>query len=217
MYGRTHERIDFPGPHTSHGFLPSVKGEEKCLPIFQKYALHYHIREHCPRLKEMETQFDEMYKEEKAVPTPELLEEYNKLISKMEKCLISEAKYDIILATCNECAGHRLSKLSEMGRVAQVIVDECGMAHEPETIAAVSLSEHVVLIGDHKQLQPVVKLTAARENGLSTSLFQRYAENFKEKCPLTTLTFQYRMVRSLQIVRNVICNNRHYIIIMTVF
>ena len=195
LYGRTHERIDFPGPHTSHGFLPSVEGEGKCLPKFQKYALHHHIRKQCPRLEEMEAKFDKMYKEEKAVPTPELLKEYNKLISKMEKHLIGE-RYDIILATCNECAGHRLSKLRKLGRVAQVIVDECGMAHEPDTIAAVSLSEHVVLIGDHKQLQPVVKLTAARENGLSTSLFQRYAENFKEKCPLTTLTLQYRMVIS---------------------
>ena len=48
-----------------------------------------------------------------------------------------------------------------------MIVDECDIAHEPDTIVAVSLSEHVVLIGDHKQLQPVVKLTAAHENGRS--------------------------------------------------
>ena len=140
----------------------------------------------------MEERFEEMHNAG-LVPTPKMLVRYRTLIRDMEKKVIGK-HYDVILATCNECAGYRLSNLRKTGRVAQVIVDECGMAYEPETIVAVSLSNHVVLIGDHKQLQPVIKLSAARENGLSTSLFQRYAENFKDKFPLITLKVQYRMV-----------------------
>ena len=95
-------------------------------------------------------------------------------------------------------------------RIAQCIVDECGMANEPETLAAMSLCEHVVLIGDHKQLQPVVKYSAARECGLNLSLFERYAERMRQRQKdrhrhtqkqdnelLTRLDIQYRMVSVL--------------------
>ena len=184
--------MDFPGPYTSHGYLQSSEGEERCLDKFCQHALHHLIRKDCLVLKNMEKRFKRMERKD-VVPTPKLLKKYSDLIRKREKKFIDE-NYDIILATCNECAGGRLSYLRDNNRVAQVIVDECGMAHEPETIAAVSLSNHVVLIGDHKQLQPVIKYTAARENGLSTSLFQRYADNFEDDCPLVTLEIQYRMV-----------------------
>ena len=193
LYGRVHERTDFPGPYLSEGYLEPAEQDGKCEKEFQPYALHHLIREDFPELTDMEETFKDM-QHKNTVPNVTKLKEYKMLISQAEKEVIGK-DYDIILATCNECAGHRLSHLKEKQRVAQVIVDECGMAHEPETIAAVSLSEHVVLIGDHKQLQPVIKLTAARENGLSTSLFQRYAENFEEKFPLVTLKVQYRMVR----------------------
>ena len=192
LYGKVHEKIDFPGPYTGHGYLQSHEGEERCRQKFRQHALHYIIREdrHDHKLTDLEERFKEIDKEGK-VPAPAMIAKHKDLIKRKEQAVIG-GKYDIILATCNECAGTRLSRLKKNGRIAQVIVDECGMAHEPETIAAVSLSNHVVLIGDHKQLQPVVKYTAARENGMSTSLFQRYADNFKEV--LVTLKIQYRMV-----------------------
>ena len=72
------------------------------------------------------------------------------------------------------------------------------MASEPETIAAASICDHVVLIGDHKQLQPVVKYEPAKESGLTRSLFQRYAERYAEdensENHLVQLNIQYRMV-----------------------
>ena len=101
--------------------------------------------------------------------------------------------YDIILCTCNETASRRMLQLAKEDRIAQCIVDESGMSHEPETITAISLCNHVVLIGDHKQLQPVIKYSPAKESGLSTSLFERYAEHFPNL--LITLNTQYRMVR----------------------
>ena len=192
LYGKVHEKMDFPGPYTAHGYLQSYEGEVRCREKFRQHALHYIIREDRNELTDLEERFKEM-EHEGTVPAPAMIVKHKNLIKSKEQAVIG-GKYDIILATCNECAGTRLSRLKKIGRIAQVIVDECGMAHEPETIAAVSLSNHVVLIGDHKQLQPVIKYTAARENGMSTSLFQRYADNFEDDCPLVTLEIQYRMV-----------------------
>ena len=187
LYGKVHERSDFKGPD---GYVVSDEEPKVCQDRFKPHALHYLIREDCPELKEMEDKFKNMKKDE--VPAPKLVRRYIKLIKRREKCIILQ-NHDIILATCNECAGKRLSHLKDSSRVAQLIIDECAMAHEPETIAAISLSNHVVLIGDHKQLQPVIKYRPARDYGLGTSLFQRYAEKCKSR-PLITLVEQYRMV-----------------------
>ena len=102
--------------------------------------------------------------------------------------------YDIILCTCNETASRRMLQLAKENRIAQCIVDESAMSHEPETITAISLCNHVVLIGDHMQLQPVIKYSPAKESGMSTSLFERYAKHFPNL--LITLDTQYRMVRN---------------------
>ena len=114
--------------------------------------------------------------------------------------------YDVILCTCNETCSQRLLKSKEI--LAQCIIDESGMATEPETIAASSLCEHVVLIGDHKQLQPVVKYPPAKECGLSISLFERYANQFKKsKDPhLITLKLQYRMVSNCMLQNMAVCD-----------
>ncbi len=74
----------------------------------------------------------------------------------------------------------------------QVIIDECGMCKEPETmIPLVALKpKQVVLIGDHLQLQPIVKCPSAKRAGLDVSMFERYA---RRHSPIM-LTRQYRMV-----------------------
>ena len=189
LYGNAHGRIDFPGSYIFQENLLSYGGESKTTDGFRQHALHFLIREDCPELVDIEERFRKI---EDTVSTPKLLLKHKELIKKREEMIIGR-NYDIILATCNECAGRRLLMLRDYERVAHVIVDESGMANEPETIAAINLSNHVVLIGDHKQLQPVIKNTLARENGLGTSLFQRYAENFEHDC-LFTLESQYRMV-----------------------
>ena len=76
--------------------------------------------------------------------------------------------------------------------VKQCIVDECGMCLEPETLIPIVSSgsvQQVVLIGDHRQLQPIVKNRVAKSLGLSTSMFERYASR------AIMLQEQYRMVR----------------------
>ena len=49
-----------------------------------------------------------------------------------------------------------------------------------------------MLIGDHKQLRPIVKDPTAANLGLTTSLFERYA--LMKKTGLIQLEEQYRMV-----------------------
>jgi len=78
-------------------------------------------------------------------------------------------------------------------------VDESAMCTEPETlIPLVGFSPNVariILIGDHMQLQPIIKCRAAKRALLDRSLFQRYAE--RHDVDVIMLTEQYRMVRIL--------------------
>ena len=129
---------------------------------------------------------------------------YIELIQETEQAVLKD-HCDVVLCTCNETCSRRFSILTSIRRystlrnkVSQVIIDECGMANEPETIAAASICDHVVLIGDHKQLQPVVKYNPAKECGLARSLFQRYADNEKY---LVKLDIQYRMVSTLRMIQ----------------
>lgn len=64
------------------------------------------------------------------------------------------------------------------------------MCTEPETLAPIiaTKADQVVLIGDHKQLQPIILCSEASDLGLSKSLFERYANS------AVFLDTQYRMV-----------------------
>jgi len=64
------------------------------------------------------------------------------------------------------------------------------MCKEPESLVAIvsSRAKQVVLVGDHKQLQPIILDKRAKNLGLGRSLFQRYADS------AIMLTEQYRMV-----------------------
>ena len=118
--------------------------------------------------------------------------EYQRILTEAEDAVLRE-HFDIVLCTCNETSSKRIARCIFP---RQCIVDECGMANEPECISPLQLCDHIVLIGDHKQLQPVIDYQPAKENGLSTSLFQRYADKLVGHGGLMkTLVVQYRMVR----------------------
>ncbi|CCU99092.1 unnamed protein product [Malassezia sympodialis ATCC 42132] len=83
-----------------------------------------------------------------------------------------------------------------------VFLDEGSMATEP--IALIPLMKgcaQLALVGDHKQLPPVLQSTAARRAGLSTSLFERLirgdtvpgAAHARCAVPSTMLDVQFRM------------------------
>jgi len=74
----------------------------------------------------------------------------------------------------------------------QVIIDECGMCKEAEALVPITSCQprQVVLVGDHKQLQPIISNKTAAKFGLDRSLFDRYSAGAH------LLTIQYRMVCS---------------------
>ncbi|WP_424018727.1 AAA domain-containing protein [Halorientalis pallida] len=80
------------------------------------------------------------------------------------------------------------------------LVDEAGQLTEPATLAAVSLADTSVLVGDHQQLPPVVQ--AAEDDGegaaapLQTSLFERLIEEYPDAGVM--LDRQYRMSQRIQ-------------------
>ena len=190
VYGRTHERKDFPSAYLHIEMRSDKHSEGRCLPEFKKDSLHHKIRERKREIAQMESLFAEMGEKNQS-PKPAMLDEYRVLIREAEHNVLSRP-YHVILCTCNETCSTRMIRGAKYLKIVQCIVDECGMAQEPETIGAISLSEHVVLIGDHMQLQPVISYAPAKENGLSTSLFQRYAE--KTDIQPYRLRWQYRMV-----------------------
>ena len=59
-----------------------------------------------------------------------------------------------------------------------MIIDESGMCTEPQCMVPIVSTgpEQVVLLGDHKQLAPIVIDRRARQLGLGTSLFERHAK-----------------------------------------
>jgi len=65
------------------------------------------------------------------------------------------------------------------------------MCMELESLVPIAYSKarQVVLIGDHKQLQPVIQDNLAMTLGMSVSMFERLSERAK------MLELQYRMVR----------------------
>jgi len=83
--------------------------------------------------------------------------------------------------------------------IFQVIVDEAGMCPEPQCLVPIiaTKAEQVVLIGDHKQLRPIILCKQAGELGLNTSLFERYYEADSSKnVQCVMLEEQYRMVNT---------------------
>ena len=68
------------------------------------------------------------------------------------------------------------------------------MCMEPESLVPITCSgaRQVVLIGDHKQLQPVIKDHVAKTLGLSVSMFERHSKR------ALMLKLQYRMVMGVE-------------------
>ncbi len=75
------------------------------------------------------------------------------------------------------------------------VVDEAGQLTEPGTVAIISQSNKFILVGDHKQLPPVVQNDESKKSGLAKSLFERLIDmNLENRDDvLVTLEEQYRM------------------------
>lgn len=113
--------------------------------------------------------------------------------------LLQESLMDasIVGATCLGIAS--LSVNVDM-KFDWVIVDEAGKATPTEILVPISLGKKIVLVGDHKQLPPVVDETLLEEDqtntidkkDLETSLFEYMEGALNEDCK-SILSQQYRM------------------------
>lgn len=152
-------------------------------------SLHYLIRTTGPYASEISA-FEERFKRQSSNITLTRVQEYRELLNKATEEELS--KHNVIFCTTSMVTSPRLVKATR-NNVAQLIVDECGMCTEPECMASIIAAkpEQVVLIGDHKQLRPIVMCRQAADLGLERSMFERYSKTAR----FVQLNMQYRMVR----------------------
>lgn len=112
--------------------------------------------------------------------------------------LLEESLMDATLVG-STCLG--LSRLERVDfRFDWVIIDEAGKATPSEVIVPMCLGKKVVLVGDHKQLPPVIDQELLKyqddesvsKDDLETSLFEYLADSLNDDCK-DILTDQYRM------------------------
>ncbi|WP_135303016.1 AAA domain-containing protein [Haloarcula amylovorans] len=106
-----------------------------------------------------------------------------------DECAGTLQNAQVVAATTATCGGTALQ--SQSFDVA--VVDEAGQLTEPGTLAATTLADRFVLVGDHQQLPPVVQ---SDDETLSQSLFQRLIEASPEVGVM--LDRQYRMAQHIQ-------------------
>ena len=183
------ERQDFPIPRELHA--KTTRKKAKKLP--EDICLHHVIRKSDRPYSAQILEYDQKFRDNRE--TPELISDreissYQKLITDAS---VEELKnYDVILCTCSASASIRLKRGAN---IVQIIIDECAMSMEPDSLISIARFESVtqiVLLGDHMQLQPIVMNSDAKELGLNVSLFERYALSQPDR--LVMLDEQYRMV-----------------------
>lgn len=121
-----------------------------------------------------------LFKEVRAI-----MKEVDNTMEYMTRDIIEKSQ--VITATLVGAAHYTITDL----RYAVVIMDEATQALEPAAWIPILKTRKLVLAGDHQQLAPTVKSQAAAEAGLSTSLFEKLVQRWRET--VTMLTTQYRM------------------------
>lgn len=166
LYSKSVERKTFPGPFADKNVFSVESTDHTCREEYQDYALHHIIR----KKVDLDEGVSEMCAAGK-LPTSRDIIVYNKRVHSAELSALANTMgrdgsvnkgltYDIVLCTCNEAASHRVSRTM---RPAQCIIDEAAMATEPESMVPIALADQVVLIGDDKQLQPVIEYRSEQQ------------------------------------------------------
>ncbi|XP_068674039.1 3'-5' exoribonuclease HELZ2-like [Montipora foliosa] len=188
VYGDVKEQAEFPIPNKRKPLRISTEDDAQEIDEELKAVSLHHVirRDGCPfagQLRELERGFND--DRMNGVKTSNSkVEEYRTLIGEAEKWALQ--RVHIVLCTCAAAGGPRIATSCN---IQQCIVDECGMCLEPESLVPMACSgaRQVVLIGDHKQLQPVIQDQVAKTLGLSVSMFERLSGK------ALMLELQYRM------------------------
>ncbi|NXI53091.1 HELZ2 Helicase, partial [Chloroceryle aenea] len=187
VYGEAIEAMEYPYPGSNRHLYRRSLRDAKPKHELSKIILHHRIRQPSnPYWMEI-VRFDHRMRNGEEITEDE---------TKRHKRTLQDARayelsrHDVILCTCSSSAAPSLENLN----VRQVIIDECAMATEPETLIPLvshRRAEKVVLLGDHKQLRPVVNNDFCKSLGMETSLFERYQDQ------AWMLDTQYRMHKSI--------------------
>ncbi|XP_050544882.1 uncharacterized protein LOC126907553 isoform X2 [Daktulosphaira vitifoliae] len=122
-----------------------------------------------------------------------ILQKTDVVITTLNSCY-SKAMEDAFIATKNNC-----------NQFTVCIVDEAGQCVEPLNYVPLLLGiNKLILVGDDKQLQPIVKSKVAKDHGFGISLFKRLKfwldhnhTNDNDLIPMKLLDTQYRMHKEI--------------------
>ncbi|KAJ7999579.1 hypothetical protein DPEC_G00195880 [Dallia pectoralis] len=189
--GRQMEMQEYPYPGSSLQWSSKTLRQERSKPELRGITLHHRIRykenPHSGAIKVFDNRITAARESKGEELTDEEVEEYKELLNKAR---VHELKqHNVILCTCTAASTPNLIKTVS---ARQILIDECAMATEPQALIPLvhNQPEKVVLIGDHKQLRPIIKNKLVRKLGMSKSLFERY---FERNIQTVMLDTQYRM------------------------
>ncbi|MEG3857565.1 AAA domain-containing protein [Microcoleus sp. herbarium12] len=181
--------------------------EQKILESIEKYVAKFGIE--YPEQKQLNDWINEEYKglqnilgdnrenHERYIKLKKLNEDWNERLKRKQQDLISFfiEGVNVVGATCLGVANFKDRNFD------WVIVDEAGRSTAPETFVPISKGKKIILVGDHKQLPPIIdqelqeKALNEKEiqkKSLEISLFEYLYENLP-KTNKITLNHQYRM------------------------
>ena len=202
IYGREKEVHSFPEIGTIFG--TSIHGKDHSTQLdtsIQEAALHFRIRRDtnpfsgkirkCTQLINV---LKESGKDRKQLSR--VLEKCRKVIEMAEEYELSENNGKVIMCTCIEAGS---SRIRDHGNIRQCIIDESNMCLEAESLVVLEATSascyRIVMVGDLKQLRPIVHNRIARKFGLGRSLFHSLLNGkAKKKFSSHVLETQYRMV-----------------------
>nr|XP_054606610.1 helicase with zinc finger domain 2 isoform X3 [Nothobranchius furzeri] len=188
VYSQKVESLEYPYPNSVLQFSPRTPRQDRSKPELRSITLHHRMRNPPnPQAGKIKA-FDERIKRKEEL-TAEEVKEYRLLLRDAREYEFKQ--HDVILCTCTQSSTPGLI-FSVSAR--QILIDECAMATEPQALIPLVFNkpEQIVLIGDHKQLRPVVKNQSATKLGMSESLFERYYTKLHENRAVM-LDTQYRM------------------------
>ncbi|NWX39265.1 HELZ2 Helicase, partial [Steatornis caripensis] len=187
VYGEAIETMEYPYPGSNRHLYRRALRDSKPKRELSEIILHHRIRRPPSRYWQEICKFDLRMKKGERI-TEEETRKYKSLLSAARAYEL--AAHDVILCTCSAASATCLEQLN----VKQIIIDECAMSTEPETLIPLVSHKHaekVVLLGDHKQLRPVVNNDFCKTLGMEVSLFERYQNQ------AWMLDTQYRMHKSI--------------------
>ncbi|XP_060082145.1 helicase with zinc finger domain 2-like [Ylistrum balloti] len=195
MYASAFECCDYAIPGKAHSTGQDKQPDKSLKGI----SLHHLIRNNDKPSAKKIREFDAYCRKVRDLSTIKNAKEAVEFKAKMKefKALKNHAKVEeirqceVIFCTTAMTTNPTFIRATK-NNIRQCIIDESAMCTEPDCLAAIITTQpqQVVLIGDHKQLRPVIMCNDAIL-GLEKSLFERYAKE------AIILNRQYRMHPSI--------------------